>query len=106
METIRGTASASLLAETHPVNIAPSLPPVLDTKFKRLQGRVRAGRLLRSLAGGAIVFAAWLVAVFLYESLVGWSVYGLRGANIGLLSIALATGCAALAASMKHLPWP
>jgi hypothetical protein len=88
------------------VNTAPALPPVLDAKLRRLQGRLRAGRLLRSLAGGAIVLAGLLVAAFLYESIIGWSVNGLRGANIALIGVILATGCATLAISMKRLPWP
>ena len=93
------------LIESHLVNALPSLPPVLQRKFIRLERRVRTARLWRLLTAAAIAFTGIFLGAYLFEMVVGWSVRGLRGANLGLLCLAVFMTGAAWLTWRRRLLW-
>lgn len=87
------------------MNKLDSLPPVLQTKFVQLQRRIHAARLVRGLAGGTVMFLGLFIAAFLVDAFIGWSVPGLRGANVVLVSAAAIAALATFVLWRRPLPW-
>lgn len=82
----------------------PTLPAALHSKFIQIERRIRAIRILRGAAACALVLTGLFVAAYLVEATMGWSVVGLRAANVGFMAVTLAGITATLLQWRRGLP--
>ncbi|MCS7047492.1 MAG: hypothetical protein NZO58_14135, partial [Gemmataceae bacterium] len=82
------------------------LAPLVAKKLRRLERRCRGRKALIAACGGSLALAAGVVAVLIVEALHGWSVGGLRAANLALLAVAAASAISIGRAWQRRISWP